>query len=37
MKELSCNKVGDDLLQELWLHRLPQQIQAISYLTALNH
>lgn len=29
MKDNSCNKVPDDLLLELWIHRLPQQIQAI--------
>lgn len=29
MKDKSCNKVGDDLLQELWTTRLPQQIQSI--------
>lgn len=29
MREKSCNKVGDELLQELWSNRLPQQIQAI--------
>lgn len=29
MKELSCDKVGDDLLQTLWLQRLPQQLQTI--------
>lgn len=29
MKDKSCNKVGNDLLLELWTNRLPQQIQAI--------
>lgn len=29
MKALSCGKVGDELLQILWLQRLPQQIQTI--------
>jgi len=29
MKDKSCNKVDDNLLQELWKNRLPQQIQAI--------
>lgn len=29
MKELSCNKVGDDLLKELWLQRLPVNIQIV--------
>lgn len=29
MKDKSCNKIGDELLRELWAHRLPQQIQGI--------
>lgn len=29
MRDKSCNKVSDELLQELWVNRLPQQIQAI--------
>lgn len=29
MREKSCNKVGEELLQELWSNRLPQQIQSI--------
>lgn len=29
MKDKSCNKIGDELLQELWSNRLPQQMQAI--------
>lgn len=29
MKELSCNKVGDDLLKTLWLQRLPLTIQTV--------
>lgn len=29
MKDKSCNKVGDELLQELWCNRLSHQIQAI--------
>lgn len=29
MRDKSCNMVGDDLLQELWSNRLPQQIQGI--------
>lgn len=29
MKDKSCRKVADDLMQELWNNRLPQQIQAI--------
>lgn len=29
MKDKSCNKVGNDLLLELWTNRLPQQTQAI--------
>jgi hypothetical protein len=29
MRNKSCNKVGEELLQELWTNRLPQQIQAI--------
>lgn len=34
MKNKSCDKVSDELLQELWINRLPQQIQAIlSYST----
>lgn len=29
IRELSCNKVGDDLLRTLWLQRLPLQIQTV--------
>lgn len=29
MKDKSCNKVSEELLQELWTNRLPQQIKAI--------
>lgn len=29
MKEMSCDKVGDDLLKELWLQRLPVSIQIV--------
>lgn len=29
MQDLSCGKVGDDLLQILWLQRLPSNIQAV--------
>lgn len=29
MRELSCGKVGDELLHTLWLQRLPQQLQTI--------
>lgn len=29
MKELSCNKVSDELLQTLWLQRLPHTIQTV--------
>lgn len=29
MKELSCGKVGDDLLKTLWLQKLPTTIQTI--------
>lgn len=29
MKDLSCGKVGDDLLQTLWLQKLPAQLQNI--------
>lgn len=29
MRELSCNKVGEDLLQSLWLQRLPHTIQTV--------
>lgn len=29
MKDNTCNKVSDDLLQELWFNRLPQNIQSI--------
>lgn len=29
MRELSCNKVGDELLKTLWLQRLPLTIQTV--------
>lgn len=29
MRELSCNKVGDDLLKELWIQRLPSSIKTV--------
>lgn len=29
MRELSCNKVGNELLKELWIQRLPPTMQAI--------
>lgn len=29
MQDLSCGKVGDDLLQILWLQRLPNNIQSV--------
>lgn len=29
MRELSCNKVGEDLLRTLWLQRLPLTIQTV--------
>lgn len=29
MRELSCDKVGNDLLKDLWIQRLPPTIQAI--------
>lgn len=29
MREKTCNKVGEELLQELWSNRLPQQVQSI--------
>lgn len=29
MQDLSCNKVGDDLLKILWLQRLPNNIQSV--------
>lgn len=29
MQDLSCGKVGDDLLQILWLQRLPSNIQSV--------
>lgn len=29
MRELSCGKVGDDLLKTLWLQKLPTTIQAV--------